>query len=162
MFQICTTHSYPFRKSLLSISWFQALCRVWIQSYRGCSEPHSTQSSGLGLWEDSGEGMFVLAFGIPSLKGILGTHTQDQLARFPLCLQSSGNVWVTHEEMETLATPTKTVSLALGPGLGLMIPTRMKGKVWEVRGGCSRSIVRLVSLMYVGFCSQGGGLGRKR
>lgn len=34
---------------------------------------------------------------------------------FPLCLQSSGNVWVTHEEMETLATSTKTVSLALGP-----------------------------------------------
>lgn len=33
----------------------------------------------------------------------------------PVCLQSSGNVWVTHEEMETLATSTKTVSLPLGP-----------------------------------------------
>lgn len=37
------------------------------------------QGSGLGLWEDSGEGMFVLVLGVLSLKGILGTHTQDQL-----------------------------------------------------------------------------------
>ena len=39
--------------------------------------------------------------------------------RFLLCLQSSGNVWVTHEEMETLAKSTKTVSLALSPGPGI-------------------------------------------
>ncbi|ELR56478.1 Liprin-alpha-4, partial [Bos mutus] len=34
----------------------------------------------------------------------------------PTSRTSSGNVWVTHEEMETLATSTKTVSQALGPG----------------------------------------------
>lgn len=43
-------------------------------------------------------------------------HPYTGTARFLLCLQSSGNVWVTHEEMETLATSTKTVSQALGPG----------------------------------------------
>uniref|UniRef100_A0A2K5P3Q5 PTPRF interacting protein alpha 4 n=1 Tax=Cercocebus atys TaxID=9531 RepID=A0A2K5P3Q5_CERAT len=32
----------------------------------------------------------------------------------PTSRTSSGNVWVTHEEMETLETSTKTVSLALG------------------------------------------------
>lgn len=46
-------------------------------------------------------------------------HPNTGPARFLLCLQSSGNVWVTHEEMETLATSTKTVSQALGPGSGV-------------------------------------------
>lgn len=38
--------------------------------------------------------------------------------------------------METLATSTKTVSLALGPGPGVrvMAPRRVKGRLWEVRG----------------------------
>lgn len=39
-------------------------------------------------------------------------------AMLPLCLQSSGNVWVTHEEMETLATSAETVSVALCLGEG--------------------------------------------
>ncbi|KAF5915745.1 hypothetical protein HPG69_011558 [Diceros bicornis minor] len=42
----------------------------------------------------------------------------------PTSRTSSGNVWVTHEEMETLATSTKPVSLALGLGLALMSPPR--------------------------------------
>lgn len=37
----------------------------------------------------------------------------------PTSRTSSGNVWVTHEEMETLAKSTKTVSLALSPGPGI-------------------------------------------
>ena len=43
------------------------------------------QGSGLGLWEDSGEGMCVLALGVPGLKGISGTHTWDQLGFLSAC-----------------------------------------------------------------------------
>lgn len=36
--------------------------------------------------------------------------------------------------------------MALGLGLGLMTPTRMRERLWAVRVGCHRSHVRLVSL----------------
>ncbi|XP_045154115.1 liprin-alpha-4, partial [Echinops telfairi] len=49
------------------------------------------------------KGALSLCWG-PSLVGV------PDLARCLLCFQSSGNVWVTHEEMETLATSTKTDS----------------------------------------------------
>lgn len=74
-----------------------------------CSEPDSVQSGGPGLWEEGpGEVGFVLLSGL--LAGGDPGHPHTGPARVPLCLQSSGNVWVTHEEMETLATSTKTVS----------------------------------------------------
>lgn len=48
------------------------------------------------------------------------------------------------------------MSLALGlrPGLGLLTPTRMMGRWWEVRGGGSWFIYETDILMCVGFCSQ--------
>lgn len=88
----------------------------------------AAQNSGLGLREDSTSTVLVLGTPEPD-EGPGDPHAGR--ATFSLCLQSSGNVWVTHEEMETLATSTETVSLALRLGLGLMTP-QDEGKVWKV------------------------------
>lgn len=69
-------------------------------------------SCGLGPLEDSGRELCPCPLGSQPDGDPGNPHPGP--AGFPLCLQSSGNVWVTHEEMETLETSTKTVSLALG------------------------------------------------
>lgn len=68
----------------------------------------------LDPWVESGEGRVVP--GAFCWRAWGGGRAHPGPGCFLLCLQSSGNVWVTHEEMETLATSTKTVSLPLGPG----------------------------------------------
>lgn len=68
----------------------------------------------LDPWVESGEGRVVPGAFCWGAHG--GGRAYPGPGCFLLCLQSSGNVWVTHEEMETLATSTKTVSLPLGPG----------------------------------------------
>lgn len=45
----------------------------------GGAQSLSLQGLGLGLWEDSREGMLVLVLAVPSLQGTLGTHMQDLL-----------------------------------------------------------------------------------
>lgn len=85
-FQVSTVHSYSSGKHLSRTSCVPGtvlsivdmmITEMWLL-LSTCSELGSVQAVGWAHWRTRG-GSFVLVLWAPSLMGILGTHTQDQL-----------------------------------------------------------------------------------
>lgn len=108
-----------------------AVCRAVRRGGGVTRRPTVHRAAGWAREGGLGKGASSLSSGFPP-RGTRGTSQVSSSS------QSSGNVWVTHEEMETLAAPARTVSLALGlgptpPGRGAGCGDLIKG---EAGGSC--------------------------